>query len=142
MPRSTRCAPSSDNKIAPLQLAIGAADSFRGYVDLVHRGAYTWQGDQDQPRSPVPAELEAEVARRREQLLEAASEADDDVMTKYLEGEEVSDDELEACVRHGRPRPRLSRRSWSLRPRGGSASRGLLDAIVALSPLARSTVAR
>jgi elongation factor G len=42
-----------------------------------------------------------EVARRRDQLLEAAAEADDDVLTKYLEGEEVSDAELESCLHRG-----------------------------------------
>lgn len=88
------------NKIAPLQLAIGAADSFSGYVDLVHRRAYRWDGAKD-VEAPIPAELEAEVARRRDQLLEAAAEADDDVLTKYLEGDEISDAELEACLRKG-----------------------------------------
>jgi elongation factor G len=87
-------------KIAPLHLAIGAAESFSGYVDLVHRKA--WQVDgKTEVEVPIPAELEAEVARRRDQLLEAAAEADDDVLTKYLEGEEISDPELEACLRKG-----------------------------------------
>ena len=45
--------------------------------------------------------MDDEVARRRDQLLEAAAEADDDVLTKYLEGEEISDAELEACLRKG-----------------------------------------
>jgi elongation factor G len=88
------------NKIAPLQLAIGAAEKFTGYVDLVHRKAYRWDGSKD-VEIPIPAELEGEVARRRDQLLEAASEADDDVLTKYLEGAEISDAELEACLRKG-----------------------------------------
>ncbi|MBA3876615.1 MAG: elongation factor G [Anaerolinea sp.] len=88
------------DKIAPLQLAIGTAGSFTGYVDLVHRKAYRWDGSQE-VEVPIPGELEAEVARRRDQLLEAASEADDDVLTKYLEGEEISDAELEACLRKG-----------------------------------------
>src|SRR5262249_10697345 len=48
-----------------------------------------------------PADLADEVARRRDQLLEAAAEADDDVLTKYLEGEEISDAELEACLHRG-----------------------------------------
>ena len=87
-------------KIAPIQLAIGAAESFNGYVDLVHRTAWQWDGKQE-VEIPIPAELEAEVARRRDQLLEAAAEADDDVLTKYLEGEEISDPELEACLRKG-----------------------------------------
>ncbi len=77
---------SFGQKIAPLQVAIGTADSFRGYVDLVHRVAYTWQGDKVS-EGPVPAELADEVSRRREQLVEAASEASDEIMTKYLEGE-------------------------------------------------------
>ena len=50
---------------------------------------------------PIPDDLTDEVVRRRDQLLEAAAEADDDVLTKYLEGEEVSDAELEACLHKG-----------------------------------------
>ena len=88
------------NKIAPLQLAIGAAHDFSGYVDLVHRKAFTFQGGKE-VESPIPDGMADEVARRRDQLLEAAAEADDDVLMKYLEGEEVSDPELEACLRKG-----------------------------------------
>src|SRR5664280_2215840 len=84
-------------KIAALQVAIGASDKFIGYVDLVHRKAYESQGGKE-VEVPVPANLASEVAIRRDQLLEAASEADDDVMTKYLEGEEISDAELESCL--------------------------------------------
>jgi elongation factor G len=88
------------NKIAPLHLAIGAGDSFTGYVDLVHRKAWRLEGDKE-TEIPVPDELADEVARRRDQLLEAAAEADDDVLTKYLEGEEISDAELDACLHKG-----------------------------------------
>ena len=88
------------NKIAPLQLAIGAAHDFTGYVDLVHRKAYTLQGGKE-TETAIPAGMADEVARRRDQLLEAAAEADDDVLTKYLEGEEIADAELEACLRKG-----------------------------------------
>ena len=88
------------NKIAPLHLAIGKADSFKGYVDLVHRKAYVWQGDK-KTETAIPADMTDEVARRRDQLLEAAAEADDDVLTKYLEGEEISDQELEGCLHRG-----------------------------------------
>jgi elongation factor G len=88
------------NKVAPLQIAIGAAHSFTGYVDLVHRKAFKSEGGKD-VEVPVPAELADEVARRRDQLLEAAAEADDDVLVKYLDGEEITDPELEACLRKG-----------------------------------------
>jgi elongation factor G len=88
------------SKIAPLHVAIGKADQFRGYVDVVHRKAYAWEAGK-RSEVPIPDELTDEVARRRDQLLEAAAEADDDVLTKYLEGEEVSDAELEACLHTG-----------------------------------------
>jgi elongation factor G len=88
------------NKIAPLQLAIGSAHDFNGYVDLVHRKAYTFEGGKE-VETAIPDGLADEVARRRDQLLEAAAEADDDVLMKYLEGEEVADAELEACLRKG-----------------------------------------
>jgi len=88
------------SKIAPLHVPIGKADSFRGYVDLVHRKAYIWDNGK-RAEAEIPAELADEVARRRDQLLEAAAEADDDVLAKYLEGEEVSDAELDACLHRG-----------------------------------------
>jgi elongation factor G len=88
------------NKIAPIQLAIGKAHDFSGYVDLVHRKAYTWQGGKE-VETEIPAGMADEVARRRDQLLEAAAEADDDVLMKYLDGEEIADAELEACLRKG-----------------------------------------
>jgi elongation factor G len=120
------------DKIAPLQLAIGAADSFEGYVDLVHRKAWRLE-DGKEVEVPIPDDLAAEVARRRDQLLEAAAEADDDVLTKYLEGEEISDPELEACLRKG------VKDSVLAPVLVGSATKGiglraLLDAIVRYLP--------
>jgi elongation factor G len=91
---------SFGSKIAPLQVAIGAADSFRGVVDVVHRRAYVYE-DGNRSEVEIPPELEDEVSQRRDQLLEAAAEADDDVLTKYLEGEEISDEELDACLHKG-----------------------------------------
>ncbi len=88
------------NKVAPLHLAIGAADTFSGYVDLVHRKAYRFEGGTE-VEIPVPAELADEVARRRDQLLEAAAEADDAVFEKYLGEEDISDAELDACLHKG-----------------------------------------
>ncbi len=123
---------SFGQRIAPLQVAIGAADSFRGYVDLVHRVAYTWQGD-TVSEGPVPAELADDVARRREQLVEAASEASDEIMAKYLEGEEITDDELEACLRDAVHRSLIAPVLVTSAARGIGVA-GLLDAIVAYLP--------
>jgi elongation factor G len=88
------------NKIAPLHLAIGKGEGFRGYVDLVHRKAWAFDNGKES-EIPVPDELADEIATRRDQLLEAAAEADDDVMAKYLDGEEVSDEELDTCLHRG-----------------------------------------
>jgi elongation factor G len=120
------------DKIAPLQLAIGKADSFSGYVDLVHRKAYRWDGKQE-VEIAIPAELEAEVASRRDQLLEAAAEADDDVLTKYLEGEEISDAELDACLHRG-VRDSILAPVLVASATKGIGLRGLLDAIVRYLP--------
>jgi elongation factor G len=87
-------------KVAPLQIAIGKADGFRGYVDLVHGKAYLYEGGKRQ-EVPIPEDMSDEVALRREQLLEAAADADDEVLMKFLEGEAVSDEELERCLHMG-----------------------------------------
>ena len=120
------------NKIAPLQLAIGKAETFSGYVDLVHRKAYRWDGKQE-VEIGIPDELEAEVARRRDQLLEAASEADDEVLTKYLEGEEITDAELDACLHRG-VRDSVLAPVLVASATKGIDLRGLLDAIVRYLP--------
>jgi elongation factor G len=121
-------------KIAPLHVAIGKAEAFNGYVDLVHRKAWKFDG-KDEVETEIPAELEGEIATRRDQLLEAAAEADDDVMTKYLEGEEISDAELDACLHRG------VRDSILAPVLVGSAAKGigmnaLLDAFIRYMPTA------
>jgi elongation factor G len=120
------------SKIAPLQMALGKAESFAGYVDLVHRRAYRWDGKQE-VEVPIPADLEGEVALRRDQLLEAAAEADDDVMAKYLEGEEISDADLDACLRRG-VRDSLLAPVLVASGLKGIGVRGLLDAIARYLP--------
>jgi elongation factor G len=119
-------------KIAPLQLAIGAAETFSGYVDLVHRKAWQWDGKHE-VEIPIPAELEGEVGRRRDQLLEAAAEADDDVLAKYLEGDEISDPELEACLRKGVKESVLAPVLVGSATKG-IGLRGLLDAFIRYLP--------
>ena len=120
------------SKIAPLHLAIGAAAAFCGYVDLVRMRAFTLQGGA-MVEGEIPGELAGEAARRRDQLLEAAAEADDDVMAKYLDGEEIGADELDACLSQG------VRRSVLAPVLVGSALKeigtaALLDAIVRYLP--------
>jgi elongation factor G len=87
-------------KVVALQLPIGEQAGFKGIVNLVSRKAYTFDGTKVQ-EGPVPADLEAQVTRYREQLIETAVESDDDLMSKYLEGEELSQAEVERAVKAG-----------------------------------------
>ncbi len=123
---------SFGNKIAPLQLAIGTADSLEGYVDLVHGRAWRLDGATE-VEIPIPDGMADEVALRRDQLLEAAAEADDDVLVKYLDGAAISDPELEACLRKGVKESILAPVLVGSAAKG-IGLRGLLDAIVRYLP--------
>lgn len=86
-----------------LQIPIGAESDFLGVVDLVGMRALTWRGEtkmgEDYEVEEIPAELAEQAAEWRERFLETLAEADDAVMEKYLEGEELSVEELEAAIR-------------------------------------------
>jgi len=87
-------------KLVPVQLPIGEADTFRGIVDMVAMKAYFKEGDGFK-EGPVPAEMQSEVETAREEMIEAASVADEELMMKYLEGESLTDEEVEKAVRLG-----------------------------------------
>src|ERR1051326_370882 len=87
-------------KVVPVQIPIGEQAGFKGVVNLVTRKAYTFDGTKAQ-EVPVPADLEAQVSQYREQLIESAVESDDELMSKYLEGEELSQAEVERAVKAG-----------------------------------------
>ena len=87
-------------KIAPVYLPIGAAASFRGYVDVIEEHATIYEGGTPK-EVPIPAELEGIEHTRRDALVEAAAEASDELMEKYLEGEPLSDAEIEAAMHKG-----------------------------------------
>ena len=84
--------------IAPLFLPIGSQDSFSGVVNVIENKAYTGEKGAE---ADVPADMSDVVAAAREQLVEAAAEADDDLLNKYLEGEELSAEEITAALRKG-----------------------------------------
>ena len=83
-----------DEKIVPFQIPIGAAESFQGVVSLIEMKAYLGPEGKE---APIPADYQAEAEEARVTLVEAAAEADDELILKYLEGEELTIDE----VRHG-----------------------------------------
>ena len=86
----------------PLQIPIGAEDSFSGVVDLIRMKAVYWDmstmGAQFEEHE-VPVELVAQCVEYREKLIEAAAESSDELMDKYLEGGVLSDAEIKAGLR-------------------------------------------
>ncbi|MEM7717315.1 MAG: elongation factor G, partial [Cyanobacteria bacterium P01_A01_bin.68] len=85
-------------------LPIGTESEFVGVVDLLTRKAWTWDDSGDPMKyeiKDVPEDMKDDVETWREQLVEMAVEQDDALMEKYLEGEEVSIDELKRCIRKG-----------------------------------------
>jgi elongation factor G len=87
-------------KIAPVYLPIGSAEGFRGYVDVIEQHATVYEGGKPK-EVPIPDDLEGIEHSRRDALVEAAAEASDELMEKYLEGEELSDAEIEAALHKG-----------------------------------------
>jgi elongation factor G len=85
----------------PIQLPIGAEDKFIGIVDLVAMNARIYKDDlgQEMEITEIPAELQEKAEEYREILLEALSESDENIMMKYLEGEEVTAEEMMAGIR-------------------------------------------
>ncbi|MBV6622367.1 MAG: elongation factor G [Rivularia sp. (in: Bacteria)] len=85
-------------------LPIGTESDFVGVVDLLTRKAWVWDDSGDPMNyeiKDVPEDMKEDVEKWREQLVEMAVEQDDDLMEKYLEGEEVSIDDLKRCIRQG-----------------------------------------
>ncbi|MER2263017.1 MAG: elongation factor G [Psychrobacillus sp.] len=87
----------------PIQLPIGAEDEFSGIIDLVTMKATVYGNDlgTDIQEVEIPEEYKAQAEEYREKLVEAVAELDEDLMEKYLGGEEVTNEELVAGIRKG-----------------------------------------
>ena len=89
-------------KPIPLQIAIGAEETFKGVVDLVHMKAIYWN-EEDQGETyeikDIPAELQGLAEEKREFLIESAAEANEELMEKYLEEGTLTEDEIKKGIR-------------------------------------------
>ncbi|MEK5440239.1 MULTISPECIES: elongation factor G [unclassified Fredinandcohnia] len=85
----------------PIQLPIGAEDQFRGIIDLVEMNATFYGNDlgTDIEVGEIPEEYQDQANEYREKLVEAVAELDEDLMERYLGGEEISNEELRAAIR-------------------------------------------
>ncbi len=88
--------------IVPIQLPIGSEENFRGVVDLLKMKAINWnEADQGMTFTyeDIPADMLAECEEWRANMVEAAAEANEELMERYLEGEELTEDEIRAALR-------------------------------------------
>jgi len=88
------------NKVVAVQLPIGNAENFKGFVDLIQQKAYLWDKN-TVTEGAIPSDMEAEVEAAREALIEAVSVTDDELMMKYLEGESLTNEEIENALATG-----------------------------------------
>ena len=87
----------------PIQLPIGAEDHFLGIVDLIKMRAFIHKDDlgKEIEETDIPAEMLEDAKKYRTAMIEAACEQDEELMMKYLEGEELSEDEIKRGLRKG-----------------------------------------
>jgi len=90
------------SNFVPVQLPLGSGETFTGLVDLIEMKAITYQDDSqgmDFLETEVPEDLRETALRYREKLLESVADYDDHLLEKFLEGEEISPDEIRAALR-------------------------------------------
>ena len=87
----------------PIEWPIGAENEFNGIIDLITRTAYHYDGKEDENPEiiDIPADLVDLVEEKRNDLIETVVEFDDALMEKYLEGEELSVEEIKSAIRKG-----------------------------------------
>jgi len=86
----------------PIQMTIGAEEDFKGVIDLIKQKAIIWSEDDmgmTFEYEDIPADLEDKVAEMREYMVEAAAEANEELMTKYLDEGELSEEEIKEGIR-------------------------------------------
>jgi elongation factor G len=125
--------------IVPLQLPIGSQESFSGIVDIVGMKAYVYKGGKG-TETEIPADMSDAVELARLNMIEAAAEADDEVLGKYLEGVELTDEEIRSGLVRGISEGRFSPVFC------GSATKNIgvadfMNALVLYAPTADKTVA-
>ena len=85
----------------PIQLPIGAEDTFKGVIDLVEMKAYVYYDDlgKDIRVEDIPEDMKEQAEEYRASMLEAIAEQDEEIMMKYLDGEELTIEEIKMCIR-------------------------------------------
>ncbi|RLC13988.1 MAG: elongation factor G [Deltaproteobacteria bacterium] len=92
---------SLEIKPITLHLPIGSEENFKGIVDLVTMKAYTYDETGRATAGDIPGDMQDQVESEREKLIEDVAEADDELIERYLEGEELSDEEIKNALKTG-----------------------------------------
>nr|WP_319492868.1 elongation factor G [uncultured Desulfobacter sp.] len=95
------CDTSLKKKIIPVCYPIGTEDGFKGLVNIVSGEAFEYDADGKATRIDIPADMADEIAADKEAFVENIAELDDDLLEKYLEGEELTEGELKSAFRKG-----------------------------------------
>jgi elongation factor G len=85
----------------PVQIPIGAAESFSGYVDVISQKAYKYGANGDVSEIPVPEDIAEQLESYRESLIESSAEMNDEVLEKYLNGDELTEAEIMEGLKAG-----------------------------------------
>ena len=88
-----------ESVLTPIQIPIGAQSNFRGVIDLLSMKAWMFEGDKGAiSAEEIPNDVQADADAYRERLIEAIAETDDELLTRYLEGEELSAEAVESAL--------------------------------------------
>ena len=119
----------------PIQLPIGAEDSFAGVVDLIKMKAIIHKDDLGKQfeETEIPEDLKEMAEKYRQEMIEAAAEQDEELMMKYLEGEELTEDEIKKGLRVGTINVKLTPVCCGSSYKNKGVQE-LLDAIIAFMP--------
>ncbi|MEW6582222.1 MAG: elongation factor G [Actinomycetota bacterium] len=117
-----------------IQIPIGEQHDFRGVVNLVSMTATTYDGTPTGTTGPVPDHMAADAQAARDRLIDQVAENDDALIEKYLEGEEITTDELIAALTQGIAEGRLCPVMCTAGGNGGAGADRLLDLVVEALP--------
>lgn len=89
------------SRVVPFQLPIGEEHDFRGVIDLIAARAFVYGDEGKSEETDIPAEMSEQMQEAREKIIEGAAEASDELMEKYLEGEELDEAEVLSALLGG-----------------------------------------
>jgi len=95
------CNTALKKKVLPICYPIGSEEDFKGLVNLVSGEAFEYDADGKPNKTDIPADMADDIAMAKEEFIENIAELDDDLLEKYLEGEELTEEEIKIAFRKG-----------------------------------------